>query len=203
MKTLTNDKGIALVTALLLTVLSLSIIIALLYVISAQTTMSGAHKRYKNSLEASHGAVRILTREVIPMMFSASDPRTSLTNEFASIQFDMVSNDCFKQKMVLPSSEWSSCGESSRTLDPKQGPDATFKLRGAGGPGFKVFAKIVETTPGNTNVSGLDLDNGIGVTGITPGISPKHLPYLYRIETEGESALNPREKANLTVVYSY
>lgn len=205
MKFLDNEKGIALVTSLLLTLISLGIIMALMYLISAQTKLSGAHKRYKNSLEASHGAVQLLTKEMIPMMFSAAaDPKATLTSEFASLQLDMVSNDCLKQKLSLPTSAWSACGgASSTTLDPKESPDVTFKLPGVTGPGYKVYAKIIDTTPGNSDTSGLDLDSGSGVTGVNAGISPKHLPALYRIETEGENAANPQEKAALTVLYAY
>ncbi|MBJ6727440.1 pilus assembly protein PilX [Geomesophilobacter sediminis] len=205
MKALKNEKGIALVTSLMLTLISLGIIMALLYMISAQTKVSGAHKRYKNSLEASHGGVQLLAKELIPLMITSADPKTTLTSQYAGLSLNMVSNPCITQKLTQPSGTWSAvCGANSTNADPKVSPDVTFTLPAKSGPGYKVYAKIVDTTPGNSDTSGLDLDSGAAVTGgVGSGISPKHLPALYRIETEGESASNPQEKAALTVLYAY
>lgn len=204
MKTLRNEEGAALVTALLMTLISLGIVMSLLILIQEQTRHSGAHKRYKNALEASHGAVELMAKELIPLMFSGgADPKSTLTTEFASINLDTASNACLQQKLTLPASGWTACGASSKSLNPKLDSDLTFKLQGTTGSGFNVYAKIVDTQPGNSDTSGLELDSGAGVTGTSSGVSPKHIPAMYRLETEGESADNPKEKAALTVLYAY
>lgn len=204
-KTMRNERGAALVTALLLTLISLGIVMSLLYIVLEQTRASGSHKRYKNSLEAAHGAAQLITKEMIPLLYSANaDPKTTLTNQFSSINLDTSSNACLNQKMTLPSSGWTACGSQSKSFDPKADFDMTFKLQGTTGSGFKVFAKIVDTQPGNSDTSGIDLlDSGVGVTGSSAGVSPKHIPARYRIETEGESSTNSKEKAALTIFYSY
>ncbi len=205
MKILNNEKGIALVTALLLTLISLGMVMALLYMVLQQTKMSGAHKRYKSSLEAAHGGVQLITKELFPLMFGAeSDLTTTIKNDFTSIGLDLASNNCLQQKLLSVPSGWTACGVNSTTDDPKTDWDMTFRLQGTNGPGFNVFAKIVDTQPGNTDPSGFDLlDSGAGVTGSSSGVSPKHMPALYRVETQGESAANPKEKALLSVLYAY
>lgn len=205
MKTLNNEDGVALVTALLLTLISLGMVMALLFMVLQQTKLSGAHKRYKNSLEASHGGSQLITKELIPAMFSeATDPTATLMTNFASINLYTSSNNCLQQKLMNVPAGWAACGADSKTYDIKKGWDMTFKLQGASGPGFNVYAKIVDTQPGNTDTSGFELlDGGAGVTGASAGIAPKHIPAMYRIETQGESVSNPREKAVLSVLYAY
>jgi len=205
MKNLNNEKGVALVTALVLTLISLGMVMALLYMVLQQTKLSGAHKRYKNSLEAAHGAAQIITKELIPMMFSANaDPKTTLTTQFSSVGLDMSSNQCLNQKLTSAPAGWTACGSSSKTFDPKTDWDMTFKLQGTTGAGFNVFAKIVDTQPGNSDTSGAELlDSGSGVTGSSAGVNTMHIPAIYRIETEGQSRTNTKEKAALTIFYSY
>jgi len=48
MNRLNNNKGVALVTALMLTLISLTIVMALMYMITQGTTVSASYKRYKN-----------------------------------------------------------------------------------------------------------------------------------------------------------
>lgn len=207
MKPLRNEKGVALVTSLMLTLISLGMVMALLQLMLMQTKVSGAHKRYKSSLEAAHGAAQIITKELIPMMFSpVADPKGKLTTEFASINLDTSTNECMKQKLTLPAYKWTACGSNSKTLVPKQDYDMSFKLQGTGAQGFNVYAKIVDTQPGNSDASGIDgLETANAVTGSVSngGVVAKHIPAIYRIETEGESSSNAKEKAALTVFYSY
>ena len=205
MKALRNEHGVALVTSLLLTLISLGVVMALLLMILQQTKLSAAHKRYKSSLEASHGAVQLITKELIPLMFSSAiNPTATLKAEFASINLDTSSDGCLQQKLMNLPAKWTSCGSNSNSYNLKTDWDMTFKLAGTTGPGYQVYAKIVDTQPGNSDTSGSDLlDGGAGVTGSSAGVAPKHIPATYRIETQGESVANPREKAVLSVLYAY
>ncbi|ACH39353.1 type IV pilus minor pilin PilX [Citrifermentans bemidjiense Bem] len=199
-----NERGIALVTALLLALISLAIALAVLYLVLMQTKVSAAHKRYKTALEASHGGVQLITKELIPRMFGSSTPGAAIKNDFITLSLELSSDACLGQKLSLRSSGWAACQAGNQSPDPKQAPDMTFKLPGLKGPGYQVYAKIVDTQPGNSDTSGVELlDSAAGVTGASSGVSPKHVPALYRIETQGESIANPREKAALTVLYSY
>ena len=219
MKFINNQNGIALVTALMLTLISLVIILTLLYLVNQGITTVGSQKRYHNALEASHGGVDVFSREIIPGIITVinndpADPATAVTNSlvtlktrFSSIGLDFTqTGDCLRQKLTLPASQWTACTANNRTTDPRNEADAMFVLKGVGSfsSGYKVYSKIVDTTPGNSDASGIDyLDSGAGVTGSSAGISPKHLPALFRMEVQGEKEQNPKERALLSVLYAY
>lgn len=204
MKTITNERGIALITALLLTLISLAIVMTVLYFIMQNMSTSAAHKRYKTALEASHGGAELFTKEIIPIVFSTATT-SGLVQTFSSINLQVpVSNACFQQKLNESTAKWDKCSAASKTFDPKSAPDITFKLRGTETTDFKVYTKLVDTTPGNSDLSGFELlDSGAGVVGSSSGVSPKHIPALYRIEVQGERETNPQEKAQLSVLYAY
>jgi len=218
MKCINNENGIALITALMLTLISLTIVLSLLYLVNQGITTTGSQKRYRNSLEASHGGLDVFARELIPGIITTinsnpSDPSTAVTNtivtletRFSSIGLDFGSGDCIRQKLTLPSTLWTACSAQSKSTDPKLDADATFVLKGLGSlaTGFRVYTKVVDTSPGNSDASGIDyLDSGSGVTGSSAGLSPKHLPALFRMEVQGEKEMNPKERALLSVLYAY
>ena len=203
-KCLNNEKGIALVTALMLTLISLTIIMALLYMITAGTKLSGAQKRYKSSLEASQGGAEILLKDIIPTVmrnYSSSTLVTQVQNDFSAValQVDSAQN-CLQAKLTRPSSQWpAGC---SNTSNPKESPDISFNLQATTGNSFVVYTKIVDTVKGNTDVSGLQLE-GAGVAESSPVLTPQHFPYIYRLEVQGERATNAKEQANISVLYAY
>lgn len=203
LKHVRNERGMVLVTALMLSFLALAIILALLYVISQGTKMSAASKRYKSALEASYGGVEVFTKEFIPQLSGALTP--SLTSVLVGGAPAFGTYSCIQDKLNKTSPQWGACSAAAKTVNPKDGFDTTFSLRGqAGQPNFNVYAKIVDTQPGNSDTSGIEqMDSGAGVAYGAAGVSPKHMPATYRIEVQGERATNPLEKANLSVLYAY
>lgn len=204
MKPLRNENGIALVTSMLLTLISLTVVLAVLYLITQGIATSSAQKRYQSSLEAAHGGVEFFSKEIVPRLMQGSSAAT-LTTSFSGINLTFPSSACLSQKLDKLPEQWTSCPGTALTSDPKQSPDITFRLSGAtAGSNFKIYSKIVDTTPGNSDPSGIDyLDSGSGVTGTSSGVSPKHMPGLYRIEVAGEKEVNPNERALLSVLYAY
>lgn len=206
MKSIRNERGIALITALMLSFLALVIILALMYLISRGTAVSAANKRYKNALEASYGGAEVFTKDILPQLMGGVSP-TDLTSVLAGALY-IRDDDCTDSKMLSAPSQWL-CSAASKSLDPKNEPDATFKLRGQPIPGlsntdFNIYAKIVDTQPGNSDTSGVDfLDSAAGVAYGVSGVSPMHMPATYRIEVQGERETNPQEKAKLSVLYVY
>lgn len=211
MKFLNNEKGIALVTSLMLTLLTLTISMVMLYMVVQNTRLSGAQKRYKNSLDAAVGGADILTKDALPYLLGfAVDPTgTTLINRLnasmnlAAAMGPGITDACLQEK--LTSKVWPSCAVSSSSIDPKTSPDITFTLQsqvpGFVAPsGFKVYTKIVSTTPGSTDMSGRNLD-GQATTGSPP--ADVGAPYLYRIEVSSEKVTNPSERANLSILYAY
>jgi len=210
MKNLRNERGIALVTALLLTLVALLVVMAVFYLITQGIQVSAAHKKYKNVLEASYGGVDVFTKDAIGKAINSplAPPTDLLSDPALNARFNSYTG-CFQKKLLYATSQWStlgSCGGSSKTVDPKDHPDMTFTLQGLPSqPGFIISSKIVDTVPGNSDTSGMEgaLLNGAGVAYGNSGVSPQHLPATYRIEVQGERAANPLEKARLTVLYAW
>lgn len=206
MKKIGNEDGIALVTALMFTLICLGIVAALMQMLLLQTKMSGSHKNYRNSLAASYGGTELVTREFIPKLFSNySTGIGPLLDDYGGDglgNINLVVSSSLKTKLTTATAGW---GALSKTLDAKDVPDLQFNLKGSeAGSNFKVYAKIVDTVPGNSDTTGVDyLDTGAGVAGIGAGISPKHNPVLYSLEVRGERAVNAQEKALLSVLYAY
>ena len=206
MKKLGNEDGIALVTALMFTLICLGMVMALMQMLLLQTKSSGSLKNYRSSLEASYGGAELITREFIPGLFANySTGIGPLMTAFGGTgigKIDLIVNSAsLETKLSKPTTEW---GDLSRTLDPKDVPDLQFSLKGSGSTQFKVYAKIVDTVEGNSDTTGIDyLDSGAGVAGAGAGISPKHNPALFSIEVQGERANNAKEKAQLSVLYAY
>jgi len=219
-KKLRDEQGIALVTSLMLTLITLGISMLMLYMVIQGTQMSGAQKRYKSSLDAAVGAAEIVTKDALPYLMSiVSDPGISsnyvlditkgLAGKMSLLSLNTgVPDDCLKAKLTSSYASWAAahCPTNTLTLNAKDSPDLTFVLKSniatpLGTPsGFKVYTKIVATTPGSTDMSGRNLEGGS-----TTGQPPQDIgsPYLYRIEVTGERESNPQEQANLSVLYAY
>lgn len=213
MRYLRNEDGVALVTALMFTLLALGMIMMLLYYVLAGTRMSGAHKRYRNSVEASYGGTEFVTKTIIPRLLifnNYSTQKVEMQEDFAStlgLSFAPKASgvDPLKEKLFNPTAAWPA--GVSKTVNPKDAPDMTLVFKGTGGAGeFKVYSKIVDTIPGVglVDTSGVDyLDGGIGVAGTSATTATMRTPNIYSIEVQGERASGSQEKAALSVLYAY
>lgn len=199
MLSLKNQRGIALLTALMFTLIALAIVMAAMYLVTQGIQVSAANKRYKNALEAAQGGAELFTGNVIPQGLGGY-PYAALTSDLAALSFKPYTTS-LKQKLVNPT--------SNVAKDPTILPDATFTLKGSPAvPSFNVYTKIVNTVPGNSDTSGEDqLDSIAGVAYANNGggsaVNPMHIPSQYMIEIEGQKQNNPKEKAKLSVLYAY
>jgi hypothetical protein len=214
MRQLKNDRGVVLITTLMLTLIALGISMVMLYMVLQGTKLSGTSRQYKNSLEAGMGGVEIMTKEALPVLLTATtrfvdgtSPATyfsgRLTSSLSGLDAStlvMTDNRCLNAK--LTSKTWgTACGAGSLSLNAKEAADVTFNLRSPGSAtGYRVYTKIVSTTPGSTDMSGRNLE-GQPVTG--GPAQDVGAPYLYRIEVASERIINPQEKATLSVLYAY
>lgn len=220
---LRNNKGIALVTSLLFTLISLGIIMALLTIVTQGTRVSAANKSYKTAIDAGYGAVDMVTRDILPAVFkipTAFDTAYK-ANMAAAVNLAFPLQACFDQKVILSTfkddgtANWTSCTGQPTSPVPKVSYDMTFNLKATKNPvGFNVFTKITDTRCGgdtavghpcsNSDSSGIDyLDAGGGVASSTGTVTPQHRPAYYRIEVQSERAVNPNEKSQLSVLYAY
>jgi hypothetical protein len=212
MRKLRNEDGVALITALMFTLICLGIVMALMQMLLVQTKMSASQKTYRNAIEASYGGTEMLTKEFIPRLANYSTGIAPLMATFAgngalpqmglAVNRTLVTGgETLKVKLNTATASWPTA--VSKTPDAKVLPDFNFTLKGDQGSNFNVYAKIIDTVPGNSDTTGVDfLDSGQGVAGTGSGIAPKHNPSLYTIEVQGERA-NAKEKAKLSVLYAY
>ena len=73
---LSGQQGIALVTALIVTLVVFLLIVSTLYVITSSTTVSGAGERYASASEAADGAVEVMQESINLVMYG--EPSSSL-----------------------------------------------------------------------------------------------------------------------------
>lgn len=205
MRILRGERGAALVTALMLTMLALVISMMLLYSVISDIKVSASQRRYKSALAAAHGGVELLGQEIIPRLFQ-SVTRDMLEEEFRLVGLTVPHYECLRQKIDSPADQWLACEAEEKSADPEQSPDASFRLNDSGGRGgFRVLTKIVDTIPGNTDRSGIDyLDAGVSMAAKEEVVHPAHIPSIYNLSVQGsrdEGAA--REKARLSVLYAY
>lgn len=222
-KVFSDNKGVALVTALMLTMLTMGIIMSLFYIMTQAIKISAASKRYGNVTEATYGGAELMAFELIGTAWknysSAGGAASKLVSAYGNIDLAVaIPNDCLTQKLSSPVSSWTNCSAQQKAMEIstiKSTPDLTFLLKGATtGQNYKVYAKIVDTSSGNTDTSSLissTSDSGglIAASGSsyskTGGsqVSMMHIPYSYRIEVQGEPEAKVQEKNNVTVLYAY
>lgn len=228
MRILNNKNGVALVTSLMFTMISLVICMALLYMITSGARTSGSYKRYKTALDASYGGTEIVTRDLIGNALkilpnaTSSEFNSSFLSAMGSLNTPLFST-CLQMRTNSPSKDWSgACANPN--INPKSSPDITFNLSGSSGSQYKVYTKIVDTREwrftsfsansagvpvllykniaGNTDRSSTE-SLAKGATSGSNNVKVPHYPYIYKIEIQGEAAANPAEKANITAMYAY
>ncbi|MGA7828308.1 MAG: hypothetical protein WCA04_11640 [Geobacteraceae bacterium] len=227
MRCIRNQNGVALITALMFTAISLVLCLALLYIVTVGIQTSGALKGYKTALDATYGGTDIMVKDLVNTSFGYKDYLTLhvgatfpdyLKSNMGLLAANATVGDCMNQRLTLPRTQWSaSCKDTS--LDPKTGhTDVSFELNAASGTPYKVYTKIVDTMErkflvldggtektvvmaGNSDTSTLSLEGGSTTEG--GQVTVPHYPYVYRIEIQGERKQNPKEKANVSVLYAY
>jgi len=199
-----QQDGVALVTSLVMTMISLTIVMAVMYMITQSIERTGALKRYKTALEASYGGTDIIMKEIVPEVlknYASGTLISDMETAYGAISLDVsVTAACLQDKLTKGTASWAtSC---SQTPSPKAAPDMSFQLQATGGQPYTIYTKIIDTINGNTDVSGLQLE-GAGVAESLAVITPQHIPYVYRLEVQAERSANATEQANMSVLYAY
>jgi hypothetical protein len=214
-----SEKGLALVTVLVLSLICLSVISTLLYMTIQGTKFSGYYKRYETAREAALGGAElgadlILDRGDLSIPFLGS--LTALSGNFALCDCgdpdDPTDNKddsipggaqtCLCDKLCDATADWDTPGCSS-TLIPTDNPDFTFWLQGIN-TRYLVSAKIVDTIRGNSDLSGEQL-GGSGVVSSTSSlITAPPMPYLYRVEVNSEDITGQlEERTRISALYAF
>jgi hypothetical protein len=213
-------KGMALVMVLVIVTVTAGMLAVIMYYSMTGSEVSGIQRRYQSAKEASLGAMDVVTKEIITRVLQqnvvggATQDLSGVLNSFSTI-FGQVpaaagaTDPCFLAKLRTATGAWpAACKDSdaSKQMNPSFQPDMTFNLLSASSGSarpFVVQVKIVDTSAGNTDMSGLDLE-GSAVAGQGGGtIAVKHFPYLYTIESDGRLQNSTSERANLEFLYAY
>jgi hypothetical protein len=205
-----NEDGIALVTSLMMTLISLAIIMSILYLITSSIQNTGANKRYKSAMEAAYGGTELVVKDLFPMImrdYASSNLSYDIAHYSADSNATLTlssTQQCLQAKLTMNTAGWKKiCTDpNSSTTNPTSQPDILIQLPATNGAQFTVYSKIVDTVAGNTDTSGLQLE-GSGVAESSAVITPQHFPYVYRLEVQGQRSVNPAEKSNISVLYAY
>lgn len=200
-KIINNQSGVALVTSLMLTLISLTIVMSLLYMVTSGIQASAANKRYKTVLQAAYGATDLVTKDVIKKVFEGYSTSAKLQSQYPTVAGFTV-DPCINQKINKNSDAWTSACQPS-SLSARQSPDLTFLLQATSNQPFRVYAKVVDTFIGNTDTAyNSNLSSALNVTE-SRSETGELKPSSYRIEIQAERSNNPQERANISVLYAY
>jgi len=193
-----NEKGIALVMVMVLSVIALVIMAGLIYMLTTGTQLSGSQKRYETALEAGIGGTDVIYQ----LIAARGNPNVPLAN-FLITASNVGGVDCLTPKLNNPTINWPAACSNSMTIDTNTQStyDMRFDLGGGAFPTYRVFAKIVDTVEGNSGG-----DEGLlryGVVSSTGDVTVMSIPYLYTIEVDAENQGNPSERAKLSILYQY
>jgi len=228
MKFLINDKGFALITSLMFTVLALVISMSLLYMVTSGIKVSASMKRYKTVMDATYGGTEVITKDLLAKALSYSSDTPGSFADYVTGQMGSLNptfSSCFQERLETSKKYWSTAC-ATVTGNPKSSPDVSFSLTPATGSSYTVYSKIVDTsewrfvsfsspagggTPkmlnkvitGNSDRPGGVVYSSKGGTVTQKKPEIPHYPYMYKIEIQGERQQNSNEKSNISVQYAY
>jgi hypothetical protein len=195
-----NEDGIALVMVLILSAISLAIMAALVFMLTASTQMSGIQKRYKNALDAGRGGADLAFQ-----MIAARAPLSIPGLMDATANFparNVGGTDCLTAKLNTATGAWPSVCNSTMEIDPATAGTYDMYFPLGSSPTFTVYGKIVDTVEGN---SGADL--GLQKSGVVSSnsgeVTAMSMPYLYTLEVDAVNSANPSERARYSILYQY
>ena len=194
---LDNESGMTLVIVIVLAAAALMIMSALIYMATSGTEVSGMGTRYTTALEAAVGGTDAM-RGLIGIRNA-----TTFQLQGGGAQTNIPNPACTQTKLTTATASWQpNCpanSDTSWTID--TGNTQTYDMKLTLGGNYTVYAKIVDTIPGNTQAAtGL---SKTGVVGSNSGtVSVPQVPYIYTIETLSLGANTP-ERSKVSAAYEY
>lgn len=211
------ERGSVLIVVIVLSAVALMVATSLLYMITMGTKLSGMEKRYRTARDASYGAVEVLGQ----MIFSMQTTTTGETflaswNYYKPPAIDTCtgvsgasSATGLRAKIMTPSSSWNANCNKSSVIDPNTPATYDFSFEIGTNPVYKVYAKIIDTVPGNTmgSYAGSEVGSGIdthqGTTSTRAELPVEQVPFSYLLEIDTRNKTNASEKSRLSVFYQY
>lgn len=196
MNILRNEKGIALITALIMGLVGMLMLASILLLVQSGTWITGSKKRYLTALDAAHGGMNFYAREVVQRGL-AGTTLTTMGNDNYSGQLALTRGPLISDANLTTKLTTTGAYPPANASD----VDATLTYTMPSGGNILVDSSIRRTSLGNSGTSSTLLEGG-GVVDTSGGkITPQHIPYLYQIETRARSTAN--ETAGLSAIYAY
>ncbi len=203
MKWLRNEDGVALMMTLMISLIALSVMASLMYIMVSGTRISGLNKRFTSALEAGRGGQAV----VLEYIGTRGKPNGLFMNAVTWIP--TISKTCLDDKLNKGTEDWSSSCDPSIIINVSnnQTYDYSFQL-----DAYTVYAKIVNTIEGNTAAGSASkkwnhdavATAGGGGAGGGGAIEVVQVPYLYTIEMDArKGTTTDGEKAKLSILYQY
>ena len=222
-KVLRNERGVALAMILILSAVSLAIMAALVYMMTAEIQTSGIQQRYKTAIEAGRGGAE-LTYKFIERR-GEKNSTDALKNTLTTLGLNAIvktSDLCsgtsiysgvvyygLEAKLNAPSdgaTGWGANGncKGADNTDITTGASWNYDLYYEIGTTakYRVYTKIVDTTEGNTG-GDLGLTKAQVVASSSGEVQVMPVPYLYTVEVQAENKDNPQERARYSILYEY
>lgn len=188
---LENERGVALVMALVLGLIGMLMIGSLLYMAGTGIWTSGSKNRYQTALESSHGGMNFFAKEIIQNGLGGT-PLSAMTN-YGGMLTNLTTDANFTAKLTTAGAYPGAPVDATLTL--------TFT---APTPDISVNATILNTSIGNSGTSANVLVGGGVVSNSSGTVIPQHFPYLFQTEIVGQSVTGgTRERAMLSAIYAY
>jgi hypothetical protein len=194
-----NERGIALVLVLVVSLIVLAIMSGLIYIVISGTQISGMQKRYKTAQEAASGGADVM----FALIESRGNPSwPGLLLNINAEDIPVGSSNCLIEKLNKSTANWNAACDSALSIDilTPTTYDMTFQL-GSGANTYTVFAKIADTIEGNSGG-----DFGLTKGGVVSGsgeITVQSYPYFYTVEIEAQNTASPAERAKYSILYEY
>lgn len=206
-----TERGVALVSALIVVSVAAGLFAAIMYFALTGTEISGLQRKYHSSKEASLGAIDVMTKDLLPKVLGGTNLSAAVTAlvkpaaVMPAVTADSVKDACFTAKLTTATSSWPG-GTCDSGTDATSNPDLVFNLKGKSDQTkpYVVNMKIIDTVSGNSDKTGVFLDVGSGVVDDASSIIRiQHFPFLYTIVTDARQQGSTSERANIEVLYAY
>lgn len=210
MKTLRNEKGIALVMVLILSLIGLAMVATLMFMLTQGTRVSGVHRIFRTADEAGLGGANLTAEFIDQNVYRAIQSQSIFMPDLVQRDGTTTTAGCLVAKLTLANTgtNWTgACSGDEMSYDITTSPDLFVSLPGSSGQNFTVNAKIVDTVPGSTDTTGLVRASTRRLRGVIDQSAnyeyhPPSNPYLYRIEVQTQDSSN-RGVSRYSILYAY
>lgn len=196
MRYIRNDKGVALMMVMVLSVLVLAISSTIFYMITVGTQTSGMAKRFSTMQEAAKGAENLIQDFAMDGAVSGDAVTMNIPD---AVRLD--------DKRTKDDSVWPSTYNKKIDIDTTSDSTYDFKFTL---DSYTVYGKIVNTITGNSDTSSGSAGAGTQMVGVGvvsnlggSGGGMMQIPYDYIIEYIVINTNNPNEKAQYSMLLHF